>query len=186
MELFLTYMTVKINIVSRIKKNSFLDDHLSWPSRNQDLYASWKTKFVVVWSFFVCQQVVKYSGSLYLSFAFKRFSPSRYVLLGRYMSSWLYKELCRVINTQSLEIASPLMLLLCAYDKFSIVALQVYQLLNHWVLGIILFIYYFFNKIWTIYNLLLIFFTHTRWSGVLPTSEQSTNVLLTYRQIFDR
>ncbi|TYK03077.1 serine/threonine-protein phosphatase 7 long form-like protein [Cucumis melo var. makuwa] len=38
---------------------------------------------------------------------------------------WLYRELCRASNAQSLEIAGPLMLLqVWAYDRFSIVAPQ--------------------------------------------------------------
>ena len=39
--------------------------------------------------------------------------------------AWLYRELCRASNAQSLEIAGPLMLLqVWAYDRFSIIAPQ--------------------------------------------------------------
>ncbi|KAL0540517.1 hypothetical protein IC582_020525 [Cucumis melo] len=77
--------------------------------------------------------------------------------------AWLYRELCRASHAQSLEIAGPLMLLqVWAYDKFPIVAPQVaLQALVDRPLGF-------------------------RWSGVQPKSEQSANMLLTYRQIFDR
>uniref|UniRef100_A0A9I9E5K6 Aminotransferase-like plant mobile domain-containing protein n=1 Tax=Cucumis melo TaxID=3656 RepID=A0A9I9E5K6_CUCME len=75
----------------------------------------------------------------------------------------MYRELYRASNTQSLEIAGPLMLLqVWAYDRFSIVAPQ--KLLQHSDGRPLSF----------------------RWSGFLATSKQSANMLLTYRWTFDR
>ncbi|TYK03303.1 serine/threonine-protein phosphatase 7 long form-like protein isoform X1 [Cucumis melo var. makuwa] len=77
--------------------------------------------------------------------------------------AWLYRELCRASNAQSLEIAGPLMLLqVWAYDRFSIIAPQ--RTLQHSDGRPLSF----------------------RWSGVQAASEQSGNMLLIYRWTFDR
>ncbi|TYJ97697.1 serine/threonine-protein phosphatase 7 long form-like protein [Cucumis melo var. makuwa] len=77
--------------------------------------------------------------------------------------AWLYRELCRASNAQSLEIAGPLMLLqVWAYDRFSIIAPQ--RTLQHSDGRPLNF----------------------RWSGVQAASEQSGNMLLIYRWTFDR
>ncbi|KAA0034012.1 serine/threonine-protein phosphatase 7 long form-like protein [Cucumis melo var. makuwa] len=83
--------------------------------------------------------------------------------IGAATLAWLYRELCRASNAQSLEIASPLMLLqVWVYDRFSIVAPQ--RTLQHSDGRLLSF----------------------RWSGVQAASEQSTNMLLIYRWTFDR
>ncbi|XP_031736055.1 serine/threonine-protein phosphatase 7 long form homolog [Cucumis sativus] len=77
--------------------------------------------------------------------------------------AWLYRELCRASNARSLEIAGPLILLqVWAYDRFPILAPQV--------------------PVEVSIGRPLSF----RWSGVIPLSELSANMLITYRMFFDR